>query len=386
MIYNPHSTPHTTPRITPRITPRMGSRHRLQTASLAAAVAVLTTGCGGGGKDPEPEAPPTFTGLTTQMGDWYAYSSEITPTVGGGSPSVLYQTRTDAVVSGDGSRTQVRTFGTGNRSTRTFNASGGLTGLQSGSTTCTYTGDARTSPPLGTRAGEAYRVNYTETCTSTGSSTAAVWLYAGNGTFNGVETRSLPVGTFSTFKYTVEYTITLQSGGTAEVSRWIETCWVDRQSGRAVECNQQFTSTPVGQSAPSRAETRRFVLDAYSYRGAPAVGPAIRRFVGPWVLKWFDRNTCTLTANNAGGLTGSCELIESSQPFSAGGGSYPTLLSGSVQVDGSFSVSSSRGAVVSGQLTSPLSGSATLSGTMNLYMGDGGGLDYRGTVLAASHQ
>lgn len=378
MIHNPHTTPHTIP--------RTGSRHRLQTASLAAVVAVLATGCGGGGKDPEPEAPPTFTGVTTQMGDWYAYSTEITPTVGGGSPSVIYQTRTDAVVSGDGSRTQVRTFSSGNRSTRSLSPSGALTGLQSGATTCTYTGDARTTPPPGTKAGETYRVNYTETCTSTGSSVTSVWLYAGNGTFNGVETRSLPVGTFTTSKYTVDYTISLQSGGTASVSRWVETCWVDRQSGRAVECNQQFTSTPVGQSAPSRAETRRFVLDAYSYRGAPAVGLALRRFVGPWVLKWFDRNTCTLTANNAGGLTGSCELIESAFPFSAGGGTYPTQLTGSVQADGTFSVSSGNGAVVSGQLVSPLSGSATLSGTMNLYMGDGGGLDYRGTVLAASHQ
>jgi hypothetical protein len=333
----------------------MNQARLLSLSSSLLAAALLLSGCGSGtnsdgGSSGTGAVYPT---LTTQMGDWFTYSQTNTPTVGAGTVTVTMRTRTDASVSGDGSRTRVDTFGAGSKSTLSANSAGSFTSFAAGTTTCTYTGDTHTTPLAGARVGSTYAINYVENCATTGSATSSVWTYAGTGTFVGIESRTVPAGTFTTAKYVADYT-TILSGSTF-VRRWIDTCWVDTQSGRSVECTFLVSDTPTGQSTPSSAQTQSRVLQAYAYRGGAAVGAAIQRFAGNWVVSWGSGGTCNITASVAGALSGSCGDVGLSNAATVQPTSRGVTLSGTVRDDGQFTLAGAGGLILSGRMSTPFS-------------------------------
>lgn len=330
--------------------------------ALALSSAVLLSACGSGSDDTNAETV-TMPSAQRYMGDWFAYETTTTQTVGGTGVSQTAQTRYVHQVNGDGSSVRVDSYGGGStslRATRNYDAQSRQVSNVRTTAICTYAPAVAYAPTPGTAASQAQSINSVETCTPPGG-TASLGTDVGTTTVLGAESRTIPLGSFSTVKYQSIYTYT-PSGG-AGAWRYNETCWVDRSMGRSVECYFDTSYTPTGQTAPTFASTQVFRLVAYSFNGAAAVGPAVRRFAGTWDLS-LKRATgssisaCTLTVDLAGLVSGSCPGVGVSASASTPPATLQTLsLTGTVSATGALSLTAPEGLTVSGSLTSPIAGS-----------------------------
>lgn len=327
---------------------------------VIAAAALLFAACGGGGSDttpatPEPPSDPNaFPSALPAPGDWFVYTSSVNPTLPAGTAATERTfTRHFRVVNSDRSLTRADTTSTFNSlASRAFYSAGALVSYTSGTLLCNYAPAYRSIPPYTSSVGDSYSGTSSESCATQPNGAATVLTLSTNGVNQPVENKTIPLGTFSTFKYIQ----TLTTSSTADVRTSLETCWIDRNTGRTVECTSTYTTVPVGQSTATASGTTIFRLEGYSFNGRAPVGAAVRRFSGYWNLVY------------GGTSSGDCLnlLIDVNGQISGGCRVFPTLsnapafaVSGTINAAGTANLVATTGATISGSFTSPAAASGT---------------------------
>jgi hypothetical protein len=320
--------------------------------------------CGGGGSDSPPAPPPpsnpnAYPSALPNAGDWFVYTSTVTPTVPAGSAATERTiTRHFRIVNADTSLTRADTVSTFNSlASRAFNASGALVTYTSGTLLCNYAPAYRSGPPSASVVGETYSTSSSESCATQPNGSPTVRTLSVTGTNQPTESKTIPLGTFNTFKYSQ----TLVSTSTTSVTTTLETCWIDRNMGRTVECTSNYSTVPVGQTAPTAAGSTLFRLEGYSFRGQPPVGAAARRFAGYWNVTFTGTtigDCANLLIDINGQISGTCRFLTSVGTY---GPSF--AVSGSVGANGAASLSATTGASMSGTFASPENASGTWTNT-----------------------
>ena len=328
--------------------------HSTKTAMLLS-IALLAA-CGGGGSDPTPpDNVNAFPNVSPSAGDWYVYTSTVTPTLPtGAAPSERTITRHYRVVNSDGSFTRTDIASTVNSlASRAYNTSGALVTYTSGTQLCTYAPAFRSGPPLTSVLADSFTATSTESCAIQPSGAPTLTTLSANGSNQSTESRSIPLGTFSTFKYSQTIVASSASG----VTTTLETCWIDRNTGRAVECTSTYSTVPVGQLVATASGSRIFRLEGYSFRGQTPVGAAVRRFSGNWKVNFAGSSIgdCgNLLIDINGQISGSCRFLTSAGVY---GPSF--AVTGTVGANGAATVSATTGANMTGTFTSPESANGT---------------------------
>ena len=205
--------------------------------------------------------------------------------------------------------------------------------------------------------GDAYSAASAESCATQPNGTASVTNLSVTSGSQAAESKTIPVGTFSTFKYAQ----TLTASSTTSTTTTSETCWIDKATGRTVECTSSYNTVPAGQTTPSASGTTLFQLQAYSFRGQAAVGAAVRRFAGYWNVAFAGTSIgdCTnLLIDINGQISGSCRFLTSAGVYA------PSFtVSGSVSATGAATVTATTGASLSGSFASPEAANGTWSNT-----------------------
>ena len=347
---------------------------RCHIAPVFATVASLVlTACGGGGSDssqagspPAGANPNAYPSVAPFKGDYFVYTSTTTPTLPTGqAPAQRTVSRDVQSVSADGAFVRLDTFSAVSPSTiRNYAADGNETSRITTASRCDFTPGYRNTPPRGSVVGDKFTSSSKQTCTAQpGGGVTSVELVE-SGTVLAAESRTVAVGTFDTIKFEHTTTSTSATG----VTTTLETCWVDKLSGRAVECTSTFSTTPSGQTTPTSAGTTAFVLTTYSFNGAAPVGPAERRFAGAWSVSFAGSSggSCaTLLVDGSGNASGTCQFTGSA------GASTPFAVTGTVKANGAAAVAAgtaSTGASLVGTFSSPSTANGTwvngsLSGT-----------------------
>jgi hypothetical protein len=142
----------------------------------------------------------------------------------------------------------------------------------------------------------------------------------------------------------------------AATTTTVESCWADMVTGRTVKCDWTYSTTNAGQSSPSSAGSVAMVLQAYSFRGAAPVGPAVRRFAGYWSVTFSGTGSgkCdNVLIDSNGSISGSCANLV------GGGYSAPWAITGVVDANGSASITAATGATLTGTFATPTNASGT---------------------------
>lgn len=335
---------------------------RSKTVATVLSLALLgACGGGGGGSDTAvtPPPPPTisnaYPNVSPSAGDWFVYTSTVTPTLpAGAAPTQRTITRHFRIVNTDGSLTRADTTSTFNSlASRAFNAAGAQVTLISGTLLCTYAPAYRSGPLLTSIIGDSYSSTSSESCATQPSGTATVRNLSTSGTNQSNESKSIPLGTFSTFKYSQ----TLVTTATADVTTTLETCWIDRSTGRTVECTTTYSTVPVGQTTATASGSTRLLLEGYSFRGQTSVGAAVRRFAGYWNVTFAGTSIgecANLLIDSNGQISGSCRFL-----ISAGIYGTSFAVTGTVGANGAATFTATTGASMSGTFTSPESANGT---------------------------
>ena len=318
-------------------------------------VVTSLTACGGGGSDSSPSTPSTpvntnaYPTATPTSGDWFVYTSSVNPTLpAGATPTERTITRHFRVVNGDGSLTRADTTSTFNSlASIAFNSSGALVSYTSGTLLCSYAPAYRSNPPRTSVIGDTYSANSSESCATQPNGTATVRTLSANGTNQPAESKTISIGTFSTFKYSQ----TLLTSSATDVTTTLETCWIDRNTGRTVECTSTYSRVPIGQTTATSSGTTTFRLEGYSFAGQTPIGAAVRRFAGYWNVTFAGTSIgdCSnLLIDINGQISGSCRFLTSAGVYT------PTFtVSGSVAASGAATLTATTGASMSGTFTNP---------------------------------
>jgi hypothetical protein len=324
------------------------------------AIACFVVACGGGNEAVPAQAanPNAFPTALPAAGDWFVFTSSVSPTLpAGAAPGESTYTRHYYVVNADGSYERADTYaGPSNSSTYSYNGAGAVTSATSGTRLCTFAPALRGLPPLTSVVGDSYNSTSTETCaTQPTGALPAVFEIAVAGNSQAVESKATPLGSFTAFRYS-QTTTSTTSGA---VNTNIETCWIDKFTGRTVECTSSYSYLPLNATTPTSAGTAQLRLVAYSFRGQPPVGPAVRRFAGYWNVVFAGSNAgdCSNLQIDINGLiSGSCRFFTSVGVY---GSSF--AVTGSVASNGSASVIAATGTSLSGTFTTPSKATGTWS-------------------------
>ena len=219
----------------------MSMKH--STTGAAFISAAILSACGGGGSDPAPP-PPTlaesiaYPNVSVNTGDWFVYTRTTVPTLPvGTSPTERTITRHFP-----GSSTRVDTTSTfSNSLTSRVYAGGAQVSTSSGTLLCTYSPAYRGSPPAVSSVGDTYSEMSTESCATQPNGTATVRTFSVNGSNYPTELRTIPLGTFSTFKIHAKHCQLICQRHND--NPW-QTCWIDRHTGRTVECKFHLQRRP----------------------------------------------------------------------------------------------------------------------------------------------
>jgi hypothetical protein len=323
--------------------------------------ACLAASCGGGGSDTtsvtQLSNPNAYPSALPVAGDWFVYTSSVNTTLPVGTAATeRTTTRHFRIVNSDGSLTRADTTSTFNGlASRAFNTAGAIVSYTSGTLLCNYAPPYRSGPPLVSVVGDAFNASSSESCATQPNGIPSVVALATTGTSQSVEARTIPLGTFNTFKYTQ----TLTSTSATAVTTTVETCWIDKATGRTVECTSTYSTTPIGQAAPTSKGTTQFRLEGYSFNGQAAVGAAVRRFSGYWNVTFAGTTTgdCSnLLIDINGQISGSCRFLTSVGVYGS-----PFTVAGSVSASGSATVTATTGAILSGTFASPAIANGTWS-------------------------
>lgn len=329
-------------------------------------VALLVSACGGGGGSDAPPASPAvpanpnaYPAVTPSAGDWFVYTSTVTPTLPAGATATEGTiTRHYRIVNPDSSITRADTRSTfTSLASSAFNSSGALVSYTSGTLLCNYAPAYRSGPPLTSVVGDAYSATSAESCATQPNGTATVTNLSVASGSQVVESKTIPLGTFGAFKYTQ----TLVATSAASTTTTIESCWVDKVTGRTVECTSSYNTVPAGQTAISARGTTLFQLQAYSFRGQAAVGAAVRRFAGYWNVTFAGTSIgdcANLLIDINGQISGSCRTLTSAGVYAP---SY--AVSGSISASGAATVTATTGASLFGTFTSPEAANGTWTNT-----------------------
>lgn len=312
----------------------------------------LCVACGGGGSDatPTPTTNPNAYPLALPVaGDWFVYTSSVNPSLPAGStPSERTVTRNYRIVNADGSFTRADTTSTFNSlASPAFNSAGALVSYTSGTLLCNYAPAYLSGPPITSAVGDSFNSSSTESCATQPNGTPSTTALSVVGNNQAVETKTIPLGSFSAFTYAQTRTATSATA----VTTTVETCWIDRTTGRALECTSSYSSIPVGQSTPTSTGTTLFRLEAYSFHGQAAVGAAVRRFAGYWNVNFAGSSIgdcANLLIDINGQISGSCRFLTSAGVYGS-----PFTVTGSVASNGSTTVTAATGASMSGTFTTP---------------------------------
>ena len=330
---------------------------------LAPIVAALgLAACGGGGSDSStaPAAaqptvnPNAYPSAVPATGDYFVYSSTTTPSLPAGQPATLRTTtRTFALVNADRSFTRADTSTSGFvAAQRQYAPEAGLLSHRSGSIECTYAPAYQIVPVTTSVVGDRYSTSADESCVTQVGGTPTTNRLSLSGTVEAAEARTLPIGTFDTIRYTQ----TIVTPSATATTTTVETCWIDKATGRAVECAASNSTVLAGQSAPSALSTSTTRLEAYSFHGQAPVGAAVRRFTGAWNVAFTGGSTgdCTgLQISTTGEIAGTCRFV------SAGGAATSFTVTGRVDAAGVASVVASTGATLSGSFATAGAASGT---------------------------
>lgn len=327
---------------------------RSTTTATFFSVALLAA-CGGGGSDPAPTTlpppsnPNAYPNVSPNAGDWFVYTSTVTPTLPAGTaPTERTITRHFRIVNADGSLTRAETTSRFNSlASRAFNTAGAQVTYTSGTLICTYAPAYRSGPPLTSVVGDSFTATSSESCATQPSGTATVRALSATGSNQSTESKTIPLGTFSTFKYSQ----TLVTTSSADVTTTLETCWIDRNSGRTVECTSTYNTVPAGQTTATASGSTSFRLEGYSFRGQAPVGAAVRRFAGYWNVTFAGTSIgdCgNLLIDINGQISGSCRFLTSAGVY---GPSFS--VTGTVGANGAATVTATTGASMTGTFTSP---------------------------------
>jgi hypothetical protein len=324
---------------------------------LCFVTAIATASCGGGGSSDTTSTTPApvvnanaYPSMLSNAGDWFVYTMTVTPTLPAGTaPTERTITRYFRIVNTDGSLTRADTTSSFNSlASRAFNTAGALVSYTSGTFLCNYAPAYRSGPGLNSLVGDNYNSNATESCATQPNGAATTSALSTSGTNQPNETRSIPVGTFSTFKYSQ----TLITTSATATTTTLETCWIDKVTGRTVECTSSYSTTPTGQASATSSGTNHFRLEGYSFKGQTAVGTAVRRFAGYWNVNFTGTSTgdcANLLIDINGQISGSCRFLTSAGVYGT-----PFNVSGSVAGNGTATVTATTGASLSGTFTSPI--------------------------------
>lgn len=321
---------------------------------LLTAFAVLAlAACGGGGGSNSPIAPPSnpnaYPTAMPAAGDYFVYSSSVTPTLPAGSPPTERTvTRNFLIVNADGSLTRADTVSTFNSlASRAYSADSALVSYTSGTLLCTFAPAYRSTPPRTSVVGDAYVATSTESCATQPAGSPTTVSLSDSGNAQAVETKTIPIGTFTAFKYTQTLIATSSTSATTTV----ETCWIDKTTGRTVECTSTYSTIPTGQATVTASGSTLFRLEAYSFNGQAPVGAAVRRFAGYWNVVFGGSSTgdCSnLIVDINGQVSGSCRFLTSVGVYA------PSFTaSGTVTAAGAANLTATTGATMSGTFTSP---------------------------------
>ena len=322
---------------------------------IAAFVLVANfTACGGGGSDssPTPSTPVNtnaYPSAKPTSGDWFIYTSSVNPTLpAGATPTERTITRHYRIVNSDGSLTRADTTSAFNSlASRAYNSNGALVSYTSGSLLCNYAPAYRSSPPITSLVGDTYSATSSESCATQPNGTATIRTLSANGTNQSAESKTISIGTFSTFKYSQ----TLLASTATEVTTTLETCWIDQNTGRAVECTSTYSTVPVGQTAATSSGATTFRLAGYSFAGQTSIGAAVRPFAGYWNVTFAGTSIgdCSnLLVDINGQISGSCRFLTSAGIYA------PSFsVSGTVSASGAATVTATTGASMSGTFTTP---------------------------------
>ena len=314
--------------------------------------ASLLAGCGGGGSDAAPTAPSNPNAYPSALpvaGDWFVYTSSVNPTLPvGTAPTERTITRHFRIVNPDGSLTRADTTSTFNSiASRAFNSARALVSYTSGTLLCNYAPAYPSGPPLASVVGDAFNSTSTESCATQPNGTPSTSALSTTGTNQSVEAKNIPLGGFNTFKFAQTRTATSSTA----VTTTVETCWIDRATGRTVECTSSYSTIPVGQTTPTSSGTTQFRLEAYSFNGQAAIGAAVRRFAGYWNVTFAGTgigDCSNLLIDINGQISGSCRFLTSAGVYGS-----PFTVTGSVAANGATTLTATTGASMSGTFTSP---------------------------------
>ncbi|WP_136418698.1 hypothetical protein [Herbaspirillum sp. ST 5-3] len=296
----------------------------------------------------------TVTSIPTKAGDSYTYSRTDT-SAASSTATTYFTTREYNAVNSDGSVSYTETYSSGFLASVTnISTTGAITStgsVGSSTPTCTFTGvNAASVAPFA--VGQSWDNNWTRTCGTT--------VVTGNnkGSIVGMESVTVPAGTFNAYKevYTVTTQQTSPSNPTINITSY--TCWRDAALRKRVKCEWNYATTAAGSSTQAAVSSSRYELNSYIASASSSSIPSASRFAGSWIgsFNGSDSGTCSnISISTSGSVSGTC----------VGNLSGTFSVSGTVNSQGVASFSSgttSNGAVFTGQFPSTVAANGSWSG------------------------
>lgn len=312
-----------------------------RTGILMGALALVA--CAGPSDRPH-QALSTYPVAVPSAGDWFVYA------VSRNSSPEYTLTRYFKTVAENGAMTRLDTYSVVNPVTlNDFDAEGALIRTDNDTRACRYAPPLRLIPRKGSAAGESFSTTSTESCIAKANQTTSLRALSAITKSESIELATVPIGTFKTFKYSQTRTYT----SATDVSSSVESCWVDVESGRTVECAASYNTMPAGLASSTASEHARYWLVAYGLRGR-TVGAAVRRFSGHWRVQLSPEGAgvcADLLIDAQGRITGECVVYRASSRERE-----LTNAQGTVNAVGDVALALNNGTRVSGKLTSPVDG------------------------------
>lgn len=319
-------------------------------AAVGSAVLMLLAACGGGGGDGGgPSGPLTRT--EANAGDYFIFSNTTTTTVPSGVPVGAYNSIvTYRSVAPDGTNQRVTTASASGPVVQqsTYNVNVALVTVDGniGSTVpmCTYSAPQPVAPPYPRSVGQTFGNTVVRTCNGTAVTVATT------GSVTARENLVLPIGTYDSWRS--QRTVTTTFATYVIVDQF--TCWYSVARGNLLRCDSNHTRTQNGAGAPDQVWTVAQVATGIGGPGRASEGAVLPRFQGTWRVQYAGGGvgTCpSLNVTSAGAVSGIC--------YPSTGGSF--AVSGSVDVNGSVSLTWAGGGALSGTLNTPYSGSGNWS-------------------------
>jgi hypothetical protein len=203
------------------------------------------------------------------------------------------------------------------------------------------------------KVGTTWDLKYNRTCIT--SNTSTIYNTTNKGSVVASEPFVIGAITFDTYK--LVYTIDQSTTTNRNITNYI--CWRDKTFDRTLACDSTYANYPNGAMVTTAANSgsTSFKLNSFSVTGFTSNKPSVARFAGKWVLNWSGDSfgNCAITANVVGVIVGTCTQ---QTPYVTTGS-----ITGNVDLNGNLNITGEIGSTISGNLTSPISGSGTWKNT-----------------------